>query len=243
MRLVQHDPAKCSLRLGNDRRIRVADQHVLKHRRVGDEDRRRIVTQRLPRALFRRGRIAQLVRGQRVRRFPVIQTEPDVAVERRRPRAQAFALTVDQCVQRVQKQGTHPGEAPAVGALVGELIEYRHEEALGLPRPGAARHQYRLGGRLAQQLPAAQLVFVRAQVAAEAVVGAVLGRAVHRPDELRRERAGLGELRHCFPREAPAERGLEDRIGEQGAVATRRRLEGIGQEAPELRRPHRQLAR
>ncbi len=129
-----------------------------------------------------------------------------------------------------------------VDALTGELIEYRHEEALGLARPGAAGHQHRLGRRLAQQPPAAQLVVVGVPVAAEAVVGTVLGRAVHRPDEPRRERAGLGEIHHRLARKAPAERRLEDRIGKQGTVAARRRLEGAGQEAPKLGRPHGQLA-
>ena len=183
VRLVQHNPTQCSLRPSDDRRVRIANQHVLEHRRVGDQDRRRIPAQVLPRALLRRGRIAQFVRGQRVRCLAVVQAEPDVAAERRRPRAQAFALTVDQRVQWVQEKRSHAAEAPAGCAFAGELIEYRHQETLGLPRPRTTGHQHRLGRFARQQPPALQLMLVRMPVAAETVIGTVGRRPVHRVDE------------------------------------------------------------
>ena len=129
------------------------------------------------------GEVPQRVRGQRVRRFAVVQAEPDGTVEGRRPRTQPVALTVDQRVERVQEERPHPRDAPAGRAFARELVEYRYQETLGLPRSRAARHQHRSGRFFRQQPPATQLVFVRTPIAAEAMVGAVGGRVVHRGDE------------------------------------------------------------
>ena len=215
--LVEHDPAELAARLIEYRPILGADEHVLQHRRVGDEHGGRILAERLSRNLLcTRARL--FVGRRRLRGLAVVETEPDVASEAAAPGSKAVTLTVDERVQRVQKQCPYAGQSTGSGALAGQILEDRYEEALGLPGAGAARDQYRSGRVVEQEPPAGELVLKRLSRAGKCVFVPVLARwPGHRRYEFLAKQTVSGQTLHVHVGLLPAERRFEHRIGQQGA--------------------------
>ena len=161
MRLIEHDeppvPAVLALEQID---IRRAQQQVLQHRVVGEQQVRRAVPHLLPaeqlagqpglpgvELLEQRRTLARPFRG-----ISRIVPERDVR-ESLENLAQPAHLVVGERVHRVQQQRAHPRPEDAGGVFCDELRQHRKQEALGLPRSGpGCDHEVAARGGLADRL-------------------------------------------------------------------------------------------
>ena len=141
MGLVKHDPAELSAGLLEDRLVLASHEHVLEHRRVGDQYGGGAFAKRPPRQQLCTG-LRLLVSRDRLGGLSVVEAESDIGSEAVAPRSKPVALAVDERVQWVEKQRSYARDGLAARPLPDEVLEDRHEEALGLSRAGAARDEH-----------------------------------------------------------------------------------------------------
>jgi len=183
MRLVKHNPLQKPFRGIEDRPILTANEHVLEHSRIGDEDRRRFGAQQLAgKRLFRVLALHTVSHSSWC--LPVVEAKPYAPVERRGPGTQPITLTVDECVEGIQKERTNAVECLPLFLSPNEIIEYGNEKTLGLPGARAAGDDHRPGGFTLERLPRGKLMAVGRSIRREAIL-ATFGRwCIHRRDEV-----------------------------------------------------------
>ena len=177
VRLVDHDPAQQALRGLKDRLILAPDRHIFEHRRVGDEDRRRVAPERrtITDLFGRPCLVGVAVTLALVEHQPVEQREANVAGKGRCPTLQPLFLTRDQSVERVQHERPHARKTPAARRfrsidLAREIVEHRNQEAFRFARAGAAGYEHRARVVGAQMRPRLNLVRIGRVIEAIGVI-------------------------------------------------------------------------
>ena len=161
VRLVEHDEPPVAAVLSLEQfHVGRAEQQVLEHRVVGEQQVRRVVAHLLTAEQLVRqpwlARVQRLVErralGGALRGVTGVAAESDLRRVGQQP-AQPAELVVGQRVHRIQQQRPNPGSERARRVLGGQRGQHRQQEALRLARPGAGgHHQVPARGRLPQRL-------------------------------------------------------------------------------------------
>ena len=172
------------------------------------------------------------------REEPIIKSRADAATERGRPVPKALLLARDEGVQRIKDDGLHALADPARLDLARQVVDDRHEEALGLAGARAACDEHGARRpRRGERAPSFKLVGVGLPVPPEPVALAV---GQHLPVTVERRHCGgveqvSGEARHRDPGRSVARRRLHHRLAQEGAVLHLRRAEAPQQFGGEAR--------
>lgn len=168
MGFVKHDPTQLATRLLDYRPVLGTNEHILQHSRVGNQHGGGGMAQRPPRDLLRPG-APLLVCRCRLRKFAVVEAETDVVSETAAPSAESVALTVDEGIQRVEKQRPYSRQGARAGAFTGQVFENRYQEALGFPGARTGCYQHRMRHVVEQEFPAFELMSKRLPSTGECV--------------------------------------------------------------------------